>query len=369
MVVEEWKKSGIATKFPTYRNSKLITSQGYFGWRASVRMTKLRAYGVLMMVFTTLPISFINTLEVPSGCKKPKIIHLALLISMFVFAVASVKFNSWLYTILAGTTLCWTVISAHNYFHRRDNWRMYTFNLSMMNFCAWRISHAMSHHIYPNSYLDLELSMFEPFLCWVPNLHIKSLMMRYVSWVTEPLVYAIAMYLQIGTRIVYSLLHTNIMYWHDIISLSIPLSMYLSSDWNLLMCIRQWLLITAIASAAFCIIGLNAAHHDPRIHHEGDANREDRDWGLFQVDTIIDRGDLKKSQFLVLTHFGDHALHHLFPTLDHGILPQLYPVLYQTLDEFKGELRECNHLEHILGQHRQLLRIQPNLLPPGSQKL
>ncbi|XP_013100183.1 cytochrome b5-related protein isoform X1 [Stomoxys calcitrans] len=435
MVVEEWKKSGIATKFPTYRNSKLITSQGWLAgkceddeaeglWRINdgiydftdfihkhpggsfwLQETKGTDITEVFEVhhFSSVPAKMIEKYKVADAAKpriytltlnengfyktlkrrvvdklknldygpkqKSDIIHLALLISMFVFAVASVKFNSWLYTILAGTTLCWTVISAHNYFHRRDNWRMYTFNLSMMNFCAWRISHAMSHHIYPNSYLDLELSMFEPFLCWVPNLHIKSLMMRYVSWVTEPLVYAIAMYLQIGTRIVYSLLHTNIMYWHDIISLSIPLSMYLSSDWNLLMCIRQWLLITAIASAAFCIIGLNAAHHDPRIHHEGDANREDRDWGLFQVDTIIDRGDLKKSQFLVLTHFGDHALHHLFPTLDHGILPQLYPVLYQTLDEFKGELRECNHLEHILGQHRQLLRIQPNLLPPGSQKL
>lgn len=166
-------------------------------------------------------------------------------------------------------------------------------------------------------------------------------------------------------RIIYSLRHTNVMYWHDVICLSIPLSIYLSSGWPVLMCIRQWLFITAIASLAFCIIGLNAAHHDPKIYHEGDANREDRDWGLFQVDTIIDRGDLKNSQFLILKHFGDHILHHLFPTLDHGILPQLYPLLHETLAEFKGEYRECNHLEHLLGQHLQLLRTKPNLMPPG----
>lgn len=29
MVIEEWKKSGIATKFPTYRNSALITTHSW----------------------------------------------------------------------------------------------------------------------------------------------------------------------------------------------------------------------------------------------------------------------------------------------------------------------------------------------------
>ncbi|GBP98303.1 Cytochrome b5-related protein [Eumeta japonica] len=58
-------------------------------------------------------------------------------------------------------------------------------------------------------------------------------------------------------------------------------------------------------------------HHTPAIYHDGDAQRKDRDWGLYQLDTVIDRSDIKKSQFMVLTHYGDHALHHLFPTLDH----------------------------------------------------
>lgn len=157
------------------------------------------------------------------------------------------------------------------------------------------------------------------------------------------------------------------MYWHDLICLSLPLSMYLCSSACLLYVGLQWFGIIAIASFAFCVIGLNAAHHDPEIYHEGDAVREDRDWGLYQVDTIIDRGDIKGSQFLVLTHFGDHALHHLFPTLDHGILPQLYSILYETLDEFHTQLRECSHLEHIIGQHKQLLRTKHNSKPPGSK--
>lgn len=110
------------------------------------------------------------------------------------------KFDSLLCMALAGAALVWTTVSSHNYFHKRDNWQMYAFNLSMLNFTSWRISHSLSHHIYPNSYIDLELSMFEPLLCWVPNPYIKSKMMRYVSWITEPISYTIVFFLQISTR-------------------------------------------------------------------------------------------------------------------------------------------------------------------------
>ncbi|XP_004524738.1 cytochrome b5-related protein isoform X1 [Ceratitis capitata] len=432
MVIETWKKSGIATKFPSYRNSSLITAKGwllgkqnddeaeglwriYDGiydftdfikkhpggefWLTESKGTDiteafeahhiatgphklLSKYKVRdakhprIYTLTLHEDGFYKTLRErvreklktidKSPQRKSDLIHFSLLASIFIFAVLSARLNSLVCLALAGTALCWTTIVSHNYFHRRDNWRMYAFNLSLMNFCSWRVSHALSHHIYPNSYFDLELSMFEPYFCWVPNPHIKSKLMRYLSIITEPVFYALAFPLQKITRIIFSLRHDNVMYWHDSLPLSIPLAIFLFSDLSLFLTLRQWLFITMIASFAFCVIGLNAAHHDPEIYHEGDAHREDRDWGLFQVDTIIDRGDLKGSQFLVLTHFGDHILHHLFPTLDHGILPQLYPILYETLDQFKGKLRECNHLVHLLGQHRQLLRTEPNTKPPGA---
>ncbi|XP_037928359.1 cytochrome b5-related protein [Teleopsis dalmanni] len=434
MVIEKWKECGIATKYPTYRNSKLITVQSWLLgkqkddeaeglWRiydsiydftdfidkhpgGSFWLKETKGTDITEAFeahhISAVPTKMIEKYKVRDAAK-PRIytltlhedgfyktlkrrvrdtiktmdytpkrttnyMHFGLLVATFIFIIASAKAGNIIFTGLASLSLCWLVISAHNYFHRRDNWRMYTFNLSMMNFTAWRVSHALSHHIYPNSFYDLELSMFEPFLCWIPNPYIKNLAMRYVSWVTEPIVYLVAFPIQMITRIVYSIKNTNIMHWHDLLCLSIPISIYVTNDLSLLFCVRQWILITLLSSFVFCIIGLNAAHHDPRIHHEGDANREDRDWGLFQVDTIIDRGDLKRSQFLVLTHFGDHILHHLFPTLDHGLLPQLYPILYKTLDEFKAELRECNHLEHIIGQHQQLLRIKTNPKPPGFGK-
>lgn len=127
-------------------------------------------------------------------------IHFGLLLATYLLAIACVKYDSLLVLALAGVALVWTAIVSHNYLHRRDNWQMYTMNLSLMNFCSWRFSHVLSHHIYPNSYQDLELSMYEPLLCWVPNPRIKSKALRYMSWVTEPVAYAISVFLQVGTR-------------------------------------------------------------------------------------------------------------------------------------------------------------------------
>ncbi|KAH8378431.1 hypothetical protein KR093_011331 [Drosophila rubida] len=301
--------------------------------------------------------------------RKTDLLHTGVLLSVFLLSWAATVLDSWVLSAFAGLALCWLATSSHNYFHQRDNWRMYCFNLSLMNFNCWRISHALSHHVYPNSLHDLEMSLFEPFLCFVPGKHYASRLHRIVSVLISPIIWTILCFMQILQRLIYSLLKRNVMYWHDLLCLVLPSFLYVSTDVSLSSALSSWLTIVAMASFLFGFIGLTAAHHDPRIYHDGDATRQDRDWGLFQLDTIIDRGDIKWSDLLVLTHFGEHAMHHLFPTLDHGVLKQLYPELQKTLKEFKGELREINHWAHIKGQNQQLLRIEANPIAPGSKNI
>lgn len=61
---------------------------------------------------------------------------------------------------------------------------------------------------------------------------------------------------------------------------------------------------------------------------------DDYDWGISQLDAVMDRKEVTGSHFLVLTNFGDHALHHMFPTLDHAVLDMLYPVFKKVSDSF-----------------------------------
>lgn len=90
------------------------------------------------------------------------------------------------------------------------------------------------------------------------------------------------------------------------------------------------------------------------------------DWGIFQMDAVMDRKDISDSHFLVLITFGNHALHHLFPTIDHGLLSYLYPVLIRTCEKFGVEWRTGNSLDSTVGQFKQLIKTVPNKIPPGS---
>lgn len=87
------------------------------------------------------------------------------------------------------------------------------------------------------------------------------------------------------------------------------------------------------------------------------------DWGLFQLDTCMDRSDIKGNLLLTLTHYGDHSLHHIFPTIDHALLPDLQGVLLQTCKDFEAECRETRWWPLIVGGFEQLVRTEPNPVP------
>lgn len=94
----------------------------------------------------------------------------------------------------------------------------------------------------------------------------------------------------------------------------------------------------------------------------------DYDWGLSQLDAIMDRREITGSHFLVLTNFGDHCLHHLFPTLDHGTLELLYPTFEKVCQQFNVGLRMTSQLELVKGSYLQMARIEPNPNPPDLTK-
>lgn len=92
------------------------------------------------------------------------------------------------------------------------------------------------------------------------------------------------------------------------------------------------------------------------------------DWGINQLDTVCDRYEITGNKFLVLVSFGDHALHHLFPTLDHGILHHLYPIALETMKEFNVDIRMMNQIDMFLGYFRRLAKEIKNPYSPNLIK-
>lgn len=62
----------------------------------------------------------------------------------------------------------------------------------------------------------------------------------------------------------------------------------------------------------------------------------------------------------VLVTFGEHPLHHLFPTVCHSKLEYLKPIVYQTLQEFGENLPKASQLELFLGAQVQMGRTKAN---------
>ncbi|GJQ73722.1 hypothetical protein Trydic_g14056 [Trypoxylus dichotomus] len=291
----------------------------------------------------------------------------ALLLGTFAFSILSCRTWNYWYTLIAGYFLASLTVAAHNYFHQKDNFRMYYFNFSLMSFKEWRISHSLSHHLYTNTIIDLEMLLFEPLIGYYPVA--KTFMKKYLPWLYAPFLWFFTFHITLLNRFKTVIMNNDTRSFSrtDLIPYILPLFMYFFGNQTLVDTLVMWNAIILCASFIFSAIGINAAHHHPEIFHDGDAPRKETDWGLNQLDAVADRNEITGSHFLVLTNFGDHALHHMFPTLDQGLLHYIYPVFQKTLKQFNIDLRFTSQVELIKGQFLQMARSEPNPNPPSSK--
>ena len=114
------------------------------------------------------------------------------LFAVVVLAVISARTVNWYIAFglafFNGLFITWFTIITHNFIHKKNNWRMYMMNITLMNWRDWRVFHAMSHHMYPNSYHDLEVTLYEPGMKWIPDTKTKYDVF-YAWFVGSPIMY------------------------------------------------------------------------------------------------------------------------------------------------------------------------------------
>jgi len=123
-----------------------------------------------------------------------------------------------------------------------------------------------------------------------------------------------------------------------------------------------WLFMHGTSSYYLVAASLIGTHHHTSVYHAGDHPREELDWGLCQMDST---NDLNKRAwgglFLVAASFGDHLMHHYFPTVDHSRLDLLYPALAETCQEFGIKTPVFGNISIFAKEmHLQLARTEPN---------
>lgn len=192
--------------------------------------------------------------------------YIAAILSTYTFACIPV----------AGLLMMWLVIGGHNYIHRRDNYRMYYFNIGFFSFREWRVSHALSHHLFPNSRVDMEMSFFDPVLSWWPSAEAKNVWNRYAAWAYEWLIYTLMFVHDFVARSVFRvLLSEKIVNLPELMPFTVPLIMYAFGEvsvgwWSV---VRLWLAIVCSSGLMFGLTAFNAGHHHPEVFHDGDAVR------------------------------------------------------------------------------------------------
>lgn len=104
-------------------------------------------------------------------------------------------------------------------------------------------------------------------------------------------------------------------------------------------------------------MAIAAGHHGPQIRHEGD-EFEQLDFGIFQLGATVDRKEANSCLVMSLVSFGHHSFHHLFPALDHSLLPQLMDTFLETCKDFEVELQKFSYLDGVIAQYQQLSRTE-----------
>ena len=210
------------------------------------------------------------------------------------------------------------------------------FDLTGYSSYEWRISHAISHHTFPNTMIDYEVSMIEPFLMTFDENKLQK------NWIQKNLVvfYFPALFffpvVVDSLKRIFNLLtkKTSFLKTNLFVYFEVFLFCY-SMGWKGL---YLFFVIKAISSW-FISLSLQS-HHNFYAWNEGEkippCLSKTRDWGIFQVVSSADHS-LNWHFIPALLVFGllhDHALHHLFPTLDHSRIPMLRKELEETCKEF-----------------------------------
>lgn len=106
----------------------------------------------------------------------------------------------------------------------------------------------------------------------------------------------------------------------------------------------------------------NRGHHGTEQVHQSDEITS-YDFGEYQLSTTVDRVEANYNLFTTLAYSGEQVLHHLFPTLDAAVLPQLKDTFLKTCKEFKIRPQpDITILKATIGQFKQLYRSNSKLV-------
>jgi fatty acid desaturase len=259
-----------------------------------------------------------------------------------------------------------------------DNWRRYYWDLSVLGSTTWRVTHALSHHLFVNTYQDFEVSILLPVIEFLP-VPDKSFLHKRIAPIFCHVAFFLTPLLELRNKVT-RLVTTFRLNPEEAIPLVQLAALCLGSE-NWIKGVLFFLIMQVsnnvgskenytlsmlsfsyqcTATYWLAFTSLISTHHTPLVYHAGDhPHPSSRDWGLHQLDTVRDT-DKSSSLLFAATTFGNHVLHHLFPTVDQSKLEHLYPALLETCRQFGVSYTFMGHFDGLKGLHKQMASEKPS---------
>lgn len=251
---------------------------------------------------------------------------------------------------------------SHNFFHQRPTWRMYIWDLSLLSSRDWRISHAFSHHLYTSTYNDIELAAWEPMAVFVPASP-KTAIHKFLAPIYILIIYCLVHFIEYAKKIFLILSGVERLYPENLLPIAELIVIWMTNG-NLMISIKLWAIIHMLSSMWLTMLPQIGTHRHPELYHAGDSPSEATiknglDWGVHQLDTGFDVTGKSDSFIMKMTTFGDHRLHHLFPTVDQSKLYHLYPVVEETCKQFQVPFETKSAWNMLLGHFSVMWKTTP----------
>ena len=187
------------------------------------------------------------------------------LVAAFLLMMAvTIKTDSFLAAVVTGTILGMTIASSHNFFHQKDNFRRYYWDLGLFTSTDWRITHALSHHFHTNMYTDFEIWSFDPHVQWLP-LKEKSFYHTYLSPIISLILFFVVSIISILKKVRILFQGHFDFSMEDVLPIAELAIMCYFSGQTFWKCLQLWSLIHCMAGLWFIGTSLTVTHHHPGV--------------------------------------------------------------------------------------------------------
>jgi fatty acid desaturase len=255
--------------------------------------------------------------------------YIILLIYIFSF-LASSYYKSYFFALIAGMLIFALIGIGHNFFHQRNpGLFQYFFDISLFSSKDWIITHVLSHHFFPNTTLDFEISSFEPYIYFLTRKPSNS----YLVYLYGHIVFVLSGYLAQISMFMEYIKGNRKLYMENILPYLFFLQQFIIVG-DFYTTLKLNFVMHGIGN--YMLMMITFPNHRTDEHwFDGDPNGS-REYGRFIVQSSKDHS-VNFPLFLSMLFLGTfnvHIIHHLFPTIDAEKLIMLRPTMEETCKEF-----------------------------------